>query len=180
MDTVLRLKKQWALRCVDGKYTITNEMIQLPIAPEFEGLMIKLAKGVEPGELEDQEFEKLERVNHLLSQDQHPDAPAWEMGGAYFHSVQQQLEHVTLFVYDRSTNGFGADLELRLLDAKNIAEAAKKVKENRDNNEVRIASERLAQLLDRKESLEASKKDIEKQLNEVNTLVTALGYPPKE
>jgi hypothetical protein len=70
--------------------------------------------------------------------------------------------------------------DIKQLDAKNIAEAAKKVKENRDNNEVRIASERLAQLLDRKESLEASKKDIEKQLNEVNTLVTALGYPPKE
>jgi hypothetical protein len=70
--------------------------------------------------------------------------------------------------------------EIKQLDAKNIEEAAKKVKQNRDNAEVKQASEKLTQLLDRKESLEASKKDIEKQLKEVNDLVEALGYPPKE
>jgi len=70
--------------------------------------------------------------------------------------------------------------EIKQLDAKNIEEAAKKVKQNRDNAEVKQASEKLTQLLDRKESLEASKRDIDKQLKEVNDLVEALGYPPKE
>lgn len=69
--------------------------------------------------------------------------------------------------------------EIKKLDEANLKEAAKKVKEERDNDEVKAAREKLSHLLDCESKLKASKESIDKQLAEVQELIKAFGYPPK-
>jgi tripartite-type tricarboxylate transporter receptor subunit TctC len=68
--------------------------------------------------------------------------------------------------------------EIKKLDEANLKEAAKKVKEERDNDEVKAAREKLSYLLDCESKFKASKESIDKQLAEVQELIKAFGYPP--
>lgn len=69
--------------------------------------------------------------------------------------------------------------EIGKLDKPNLEEAAKQVKANRDNDQVKAAKEKLTHLLDCESDLKARKEKIDKELAEVQELIKAFGYPPK-
>jgi hypothetical protein len=70
--------------------------------------------------------------------------------------------------------------DIKKLDAANLEEAAKQVKASRDNDEVAAAKSKLTQLLNQESGLKARKKEIDADLAEVQELIKAFGYPPKE
>lgn len=70
--------------------------------------------------------------------------------------------------------------EIGKLDKPNLEEAAKQVKASRDNDEVKAAKEKLNALLDNESRLKAQKERTDKDLAEVQELIKAFGYPPKE
>lgn len=68
--------------------------------------------------------------------------------------------------------------EIKKLDEANLKEAAKKVKEERDNDQVKAAREKLTHLLNCESDLKARKEKIDKELAEMQELIKAFGYPP--
>lgn len=70
--------------------------------------------------------------------------------------------------------------EIGKLDKPNLEEAAKQVKASRDNDEVAAAKTKLTQLLNQESGLKARKKEIDEDLANVQELIKAFGYPPKD
>jgi hypothetical protein len=117
---MITLKPQWSLRKLpDGRWTLTSENYHQEVLPEYAAILQKLVQGVEPNTLTDAEFDQLEYLTDrgFLSVDTNPDAPAWELSGANFHSVQEQFKHVTFSIVDQTTNGVGESLRQALLSA---------------------------------------------------------------
>jgi hypothetical protein len=117
---MITLKPQRSLRQLsDGRWALTSENYHQEVLPEYVAILQKLVNGVDPDTLDDAEFTQLEYLTEcgFLNVDIHPDAPAWELSGANFHSVQEQFKHVTFCVVDQTTNGVGTSLRQALLTA---------------------------------------------------------------
>lgn len=117
---MITLKPQWSLRKLpDGRWALTSENYHQEVLPEYAAILQKLVQGVEPDTLSDAEFDQLKYLTDrgFLNVDTNPDAPAWELSGANFHSVQEQFKHVTFSIVDQTTNGVGESLRQALLTA---------------------------------------------------------------
>jgi hypothetical protein len=115
---MLKLKPQWSLRELSGgRWSLTSENYHQEVLPEYAAILQKLVQSVEADTLTDAEFDQLEYLTArgFLNVDNHPDAPAWELCGANFHSVQEQIKHVTFWVVDTTPNGVGATIRGTLL-----------------------------------------------------------------
>lgn len=115
---MISLKPQWSLRNLsNGRWSLTSENYHQEVLPEYSAILQKLVTGVEPSTLTDPEFDQLEYLTEqgFLNVDTHPDAAAWELCGANFHSVQEQLKHVTFWIVDNTPNSVGTSLRQTLL-----------------------------------------------------------------
>lgn len=118
--TTLTLKPQWAFRVFpDGRCFLTSETRHLAVQPEFADLVQKLSVGVDPDTLSDEEFDRLQYFNDngFISVDNNPDSPGWELGLLHFHTVQEQLKHVTFKIIDQTENKVGDSIRQTLLEA---------------------------------------------------------------
>lgn len=70
--------------------------------------------------------------------------------------------------------------EIEKMAKPNLEEAAKQIKASRDNDEVAAAKKKLTELLNQESGLKARKKEVDADLAEVQKLIKAFGYPPKE
>lgn len=117
--TTLTLKPQWSFRSVAGGHALTSELVHHPIAPEYAAILQALVQGVDPDTLNDEDFTRIEDLNArgFLNVDTQPDAPAWELCGANFNSVQEQFKHVTFKILDLTANTVGASVRELLLQS---------------------------------------------------------------
>lgn len=117
---MIYLKPQWALReHADGHWTLTSENSHQPIRSDYVPVLQRLAAGVDPATLDDEQFDQTVYLNEqgFVCNDKSADAPAWELCGAHWHSVQEQLKHNTFAVYDTTSNGVGSTLRTTLIAA---------------------------------------------------------------
>lgn len=124
MSNKLQLKPQWVLRQFpDGRWTLTTENNHQEVTAEYAAILQKLVEGVDPDTLTDAEFQLTETLSErgFLNVDNHPHAPAWELCGANFHSVQEQLKHTTFKIEDSTSNGVGESIR-ELLVASGMVE----------------------------------------------------------
>lgn len=126
---MLTLKPQWSFRSLPGgRWALTSENFHQEVLPEYAAILQKLVVGVEPDTLTDAEFDQIEYLTErgFLNVEVHPDAPAWELSGLNFHSVQEQLQHVSFRIIDLTKNGVGASVrELLLASGMREAENAR-------------------------------------------------------
>lgn len=116
--TTFSLKPQWMLRSLSGdRFALTTENNHQEVTAEYAAILEKLVAGVDPDTLTDAEFKLTELLSErgFLNVDNHPDAPAWELCGANFHSVQEQLKHTTFKIEDSTSNAVGASIRELLL-----------------------------------------------------------------
>lgn len=116
--TTLSLKPQWALRCLPGdRWTLTTENNHQEVTAEYAAILQKLVDGVDPDTLTDAEFQLTELLSErgFLNVDNQPYAPAWELCGANFHSVQEQFKHTTFKIEDQTENRVGDTIRELLL-----------------------------------------------------------------
>lgn len=117
---MIKLKPQWVLRHLSGdRWFLTSEKNHQVAPPDYVNLLQRIVQGVTLDDLDDEEFDKLTYLveNGFITTDpdHHPDAPAWELSGANFHSVQQQLKHVTFKILDSTNNKVGESIRQALL-----------------------------------------------------------------
>ena len=115
------LKPQWALRDAgaDGNVAVTSENMHYPLDGKYAAILKQLVQGVDALDLDDAEFDLVEQLNErgFLTTQLDPCAPAWELSGYNFHSVQEQLKHTKFKVDDRTHNGVGESLRQSLIEA---------------------------------------------------------------
>ena len=115
---MITLRPQWILRQSSpaGKWTLTSDDAHLEVTPAQGLLLQKLTAGAEVQDLTDDEFGVLEDLSNrgFLTAEAHPDAPAWELSGANFHSVTEQFKHNTFNLIDLTNNRVGTDTSLVL------------------------------------------------------------------
>lgn len=107
-----------------------------------------------------------DQMNELFTRATTPTTPHWY----YNHYEKQEKETIMLNTVE----------DIKKLDEANLKEASRKVKEERDNDEVKAAREKLTHLLNCESDLKTRKEKIDKELAQVQELIRAFGYPPKD
>lgn len=116
---MIKLKPQWRLRkSEDERWSLVSEGSTLvSVTPEQASILQKAAVGISPeafvNEITDAEFAHLGSFINRGFIDQNEsgkDAPFWELGGAYYHSVKEQQKHLTVSVRDLTRNSLGAEV----------------------------------------------------------------------
>lgn len=117
---MITLKPQWALRqLLDGSWALTSENYHQQISQDYVEVLKKAETGIDPDSLSDAEFDQLNYLvdRGYLNMAVNDVAPAWELSGAVFHSVQEQFKHTVFAVVDNTDNKVGESITNALLEA---------------------------------------------------------------
>jgi hypothetical protein len=107
---IIKLKPQWLLKSTGvGEALLVSENVKHVEPLDRQKFLDRLVVGIDVTDLDDDEMELLEAYNArgFLAFDPHPSMAGWELHGAAWADVQEQLKHVTYNFIDLTKNSVG-------------------------------------------------------------------------